>query len=142
MGLHILLVEDDEDTRQLLQISLSRKNYKVDIVEDAYAAQKYLKEKIPDLILVDIMMPGMNGIELCSWIRSQPQIKNIPIIQMSALGDEATIEDSFRVGVMDFVNKPIDFELLIQKIELAYKRSQRRIEEDGKPSGSPDSLKG
>ena len=126
MNARILVVEDDEGTRQLLEVCLTNKGYEVALVEDAFEAQKYLNKKVPDLILVDIMMPGMNGMDLCRWIRSQPLLKELPIIQMSALTDEVTIQDSFETGVIDYVVKPIDFNALYKKIELAFSRTNRR----------------
>ena len=128
MSVRILIVEDDENTMHLLKVTLTHRQYQVETALDAYAAQKYLSKNVPDLLLVDIMMPGMNGMDLCRWVRSQPAIKDLPIIQMSALGDEATIQDSFEAGVMDYIVKPINFDVLYKKIELAFSRSNRRKE--------------
>ena len=126
MSVRILVVEDDENTRHLLEVCLCSKQYEVELVEDAFEAQKYLSKKLPDLMLVDIMMPGMNGMDFCRWVRSQPRMKELPIIQMSALSDEITIQDSFETGVIDYIVKPINFDALYMKIDLAFSRTQRR----------------
>lgn len=124
----ILVVDDDEGSRELLSVSLGNQNYEVLTAKDAKEAQELLNQNVPDLVLVDIMMPGMNGMELCRWMKAQPKFKEVPIIQISALADIGTIQDAIEVGIMAFVTKPIDFEMLNQKINLAFTRSQRRKE--------------
>ena len=127
---YILVVEDDEETGLLLKVWLTRREYVVEVAQDALTAQKSLSKKIPDLILMDVMMPDMSGIELSQWVRSQTATQNVPIIQMSALGDETTIQDSMEMGAMDFIVKPINFDLLEGKMDLAIVRAQRRTAAD------------
>jgi DNA-binding response OmpR family regulator len=125
----ILVIDDDEDIRALLEISLKKWKYQVDAVQDASSAQKYLAGNVPDLILMDVMMPDMSGLELCAWVRSQPATKDVPIIQVSALGDETTVQDSLETGAMDYVIKPINFDVLQRKIKLALQRNHLRKKE-------------
>lgn len=128
----ILVVDDDEGILELLSVCLRKQNYEVQTAKDAKEAQTLLIEDPANLILIDIMLPGMNGMDLCRWIKAQPKLKEIPIIQMSALEDMGTIQDAIESGIMAFVTKPIDFEMLNQKIRLAFTRIQRRKETAGK----------
>lgn len=128
----VLVIDDDEDLSEMLSFGLTDAGYSPDIVENGKQAKKYLSEKVPDIILADIMMPDINGIELCQWIHSQPQTRDVPIIQMSALSNEAIIEDSADTGVMDYIKKPVSFDILKEKLVLALARARRRREEKDK----------
>ncbi len=124
----VLLIDDDEELCEMLSFGLTDAGYSPDIVGNGKSAKEYLSRNVPDIILADIMMPDMNGIELCQWIHSQPRTRDVPIIQMSALSNEAIIEDSADTGVMDYITKPVSFDILKQKISLALTRSRRRHE--------------
>ncbi len=122
----ILVVDDDEDLCELLTFGLMENGYTPEVVDSGKLAKEYLSKNVPDLILSDIMMPDMNGIELCQWIHAQPRTKEVPIIQMSALANDAIVEDSADTGVMDYITKPLAFETLVKKIKLALDRAGKR----------------
>ncbi len=131
----VLVIDDDEELCEMLSFGLTDAGYSPDIVKSGKQAKEYLSQKVPDVILADIMMPDMNGIELCQWIHSQPQTRDVPIIQMSALSNEAIIADSADTGVMDYIIKPVSFDTLKEKINLALTRARRRREEGMKDKG-------
>ncbi len=114
----ILIIDDHEGTREVLKVFIEDFGYQTELKEDAMSAQKWLSSNQPSLILMDIMLPDMTGIELCQWISSQENIKNIPIIHMTALADEIVQQDSILSGARDFVTKPIDFKILERKIKM------------------------
>ncbi|MBI2069721.1 MAG: response regulator transcription factor [Elusimicrobia bacterium] len=131
MAKRVLVIDDDDDLREVLVDWLEIKGFTPEKARNAKEAQEFLGRSVPDLILLDIMMPDMNGIELCRWIRSQPKLKDVPILQMSALADETTMKDALEMGAMDYITKPIDFKTMISKIQAALSRMERRSEGDG-----------
>ena len=131
MPIKVLVVEDDPGIRHLIKMELARRKYNVELVEDAFFAKEYLEKTVPELVIMDIMMPGMSGIELAAWMRAQPSLKDVPVIQMSSLSDEVTLEDSVQAGVMDYIVKPMNFNVLDEKIKLALTRAQRRKDSNG-----------
>ena len=132
MAYSILIVDDDEDIRSLLEFHLEKKKFDVDSADDAKSAQKKMLKKRPDVALIDVMMPDINGIDLCKWIVAQPSLQDLPMIMISALEDEATVQASMKIGAMGYITKPIDIKVLDNQIELALKRSERRKEIEGK----------
>src|SRR3989338_8519444 len=91
IGKRILVVDDDDGIRDLISTRLELRGYQVELAGNAKEAQAYLSRSAPDIILMDIMMPDMNGVDLCRWVRSQPKTKQVPVIQISSLADETTI---------------------------------------------------
>lgn len=115
----VLVVDDDDEVRELFSSFIEGLGYNVELKENATSAQNWLSSNRPDLILLDIMLPDMTGIELCKWINSQEHIKKTPIIHLTAaLTDEIAQEDSMLAGARDFMTKPPDFELLEKKIRM------------------------
>lgn len=113
----ILIVDDNEGMRDVLSIFVKRLGYQAESKKDAISAQKWLSANQPSLMLIDIMLPDITGIELCRWISCQENIKNIPIIHITALADDITQEDSMFSGAKDFITKPIDLKILEKKIK-------------------------
>ncbi len=108
MGKSILLIEDNELTRKLIEKFIELNNYKTIIAENAEDALNILKEKSPDLILTDIMLPGMSGIDFVRAVRERPDYKDIPIIVLSAFSTDTDIREAFYAGCTDYIVKPID----------------------------------
>ena len=117
----ILIIEDDEGIQKLLVFYMKKLGYKAELKKDGTSAQEWLASNNPDLILMDIMLPDITGIELCRWVNSQENIQHIPVIHMTNLTDDITQEDSMYAGARDFVIKPADksdFGILEKKIEI------------------------
>ncbi|MCB4791439.1 MAG: response regulator [Elusimicrobia bacterium] len=114
----ILIIDDDVFILELLLQSLESLGYEVVTKESGMSAQIWLSSNRPDLILLDIMLPEINGIEFCKWLNSQDNFKNIPVIHMTAYSlDEIVREESIMSGAKDFIEKPINFGLLEKKIK-------------------------
>ncbi|MBD1847156.1 response regulator [Cyanobacteria bacterium FACHB-63] len=113
----ILLVDDDQDTRILLTTVLEMEGATVLAVGSAIAALNALEQFQPDLLLSDIVMPGIDGYSLLKQIRSQPQWNYLPAIAFTALSGTRYEEQSIRAGFQVHLEKPIDFEPLIQAIQ-------------------------
>lgn len=112
----ILIVDDDEETTKLIGTMLKSNGHEAISVNNSMNAVEAAHSTLPDLILLDIMMPGINGIELCKIFHSTTKLKEIPIIMVSALNDIGSKRDSFNAGARDFLTKPILPKVLADKI--------------------------
>jgi putative two-component system response regulator len=112
MGSMVLIVDDELSGRETLQSVLEGEDYELEMAENGPQALEKAKKLLPDVILLDIMMPGMTGFEVCQRIRSDPQIAEIPIIVLTALDDRESLLNALKAGADDFISKPFDrFEL-------------------------------
>ncbi len=112
----ILIIDDDIDTTNLLESIIKTKGHQPVSVNNSMSAVEAANSTNPDLILLDIMMPGINGIQLCKMFQSIPELKHIPIIIVSALNDIGSKKDAFKAGAKDFITKPLRPTELNQKI--------------------------
>lgn len=113
----ILYVEDNLDNRTLIRRILMAEDYEVIEAENAAQAQEKLKELKPDLILMDINMPDMDGYTLTAHIRSMPGFESIPIVALTANVMRGDREKSLEAGCDGYIQKPVDIDLLPQQIE-------------------------
>jgi DNA-binding response OmpR family regulator len=116
MSKKILLVDDDHSMLMLMGIAMKRNGYAVVEAESALKALEMLETVRPDLIILDVMMPGMNGIELCAQIRARPQTKRTPVIMLSALTDRSSIKSALEAGANDYLPKLTPHQDLIKRI--------------------------
>lgn len=112
----ILIVDDDKETTNLLERIVTMKGHEPTSVNTSLSAVQVAHDVYPDAILMDIMMPEINGIQLCKIFKSIPTLKNIPIIIVSALNDAGSKRDTANAGASDFIAKPVDPEILAEKI--------------------------
>lgn len=103
----ILIVDDDIQTTTLLESLITMNGHQPTSVNLSRNAIKEASTLNPDLILLDIMMEGVNGIELCKLIKADSGLKNVPVIMVSALDDLGSKRDSFNAGAVDFITKPV-----------------------------------
>ena len=111
----ILVVDDLPDNYFLLQTVLEIEGYVVEVADSGYAALESIASDPPDLILLDVMMPEMNGFEVTRRLRQNPDLPFIPIILVTGKS-EPTLADGFSVGADGFIRKPIDFDDLLRQI--------------------------
>jgi diguanylate cyclase len=104
----ILIVDDEPSARDTVEALLLKEEYQLDFANDGYEALKIAESVQPDLILLDVMMPGMNGFEVCRRIRATPTLAEVPIIMVTALDDRASLLLGIEAGADDFLSKPID----------------------------------
>lgn len=104
----ILIVDDDHIGRQTLESVLDGEGYTLEMAENGLQAIEMAKRILPDVILLDVMMPGMTGFEVCQRIRSDPQVAEIPIIVLTALDDRESMLTALKSGADDFISKPFD----------------------------------
>ena len=119
----ILIVEDDHDIQELLRYHLEKHGYAPEIIANGAAAQAAAKKKRPALILLDLMLPGLDGLEVCRGMKADPATAAIPIIMVTARDDEADIVTGLELGAIDYVTKPFRPRELIARVKSALRRS-------------------
>jgi two-component system, OmpR family, alkaline phosphatase synthesis response regulator PhoP len=120
----VLVVEDEEDIRELVSYNLLKDGYQVVGVasgEDALAA---VESKTPDLILLDIMLPGLDGLRVCRKLKDNPQFASIPIIMLTAKGEEPDIVAGLNMGADDYVTKPFSPKVLLARVQAVLRRAE------------------
>jgi two-component system phosphate regulon response regulator PhoB len=127
---HILIVEDEPAIRDMIAFALRTQSYQPICAQDGKDAIQSIAERIPDLILLDWMLPGMTGIELVRRFRKEPNTRDVPIIMLTAKGEETDRITGFDSGVDDYVVKPFSARELLARIKAVLRRS-RETEEDG-----------
>ena len=118
----ILIVDDDPDIREILTYNLSNEGYNVKSAINGVEALKKAKKFIPDIILLDVMMPEMDGIEACSQLREIESLSKSMIIFLSARGEDFTQIAAFDAGADDYINKPVKPKILLKKISSISRR--------------------
>jgi two-component system, OmpR family, alkaline phosphatase synthesis response regulator PhoP len=130
----ILLVEDDVDIRELVRYNMEREGYKVVASASAEQAKSALAKKVPNLILLDLMLPGMDGFSFCRELRKDERTAKIPVIMVTARVEDADIVAGLEVGADDYVTKPFSARVLVARVKTALRR--REVE----PEDSADTL--
>lgn len=112
----ILVVDDDVNILALQQILFTRHGYNVETASSGFKALEILNRLVPDVIVMDVMMPGMNGIELCRQLRSMARTQHIPIIVFSAKVDSDTLNETARAGATCFLSKSESHHRLLSEV--------------------------
>jgi two-component system phosphate regulon response regulator PhoB len=124
MGASILIVEDEEPLTTLLRYNLEAEGYEVDTVARGDEADVRLKETAPDLVVLDWMLPGLSGIELCRRLRARPETKSLPIIMLTARGEESERVRGLATGADDYIVKPFSVPELVARIRALLRRAR------------------
>ncbi len=125
----ILIADDEPDILEIVQYNLQNEGYEVVTAKNGIEAIEQAKRFHPDLIILDIMMPGKNGIEVCNILRMQPAFNETLIIFLTALSDEGTEVKGLETGADDFITKPISPKVLTSKVNALFRRVNK--EESG-----------
>ncbi|MDD5288796.1 MAG: response regulator [Dehalococcoidales bacterium] len=113
----ILSIEDDPSFSRYLSYMLTKEGYEVLTATNGLTGLRKAQEENPDLILLDVMLPGLDGFEVCHRLRAEPKTANLPVLMLSAKGQDSDRVTGLRVGANEFLNKPIDREVLLSKIK-------------------------
>src|SRR5206468_9171428 len=152
MGARILIVEDEEPLALLLRYNLEAEGYEVETIARGDDADTRLKERVPDLVVLDWMLPGLSGIELCRRLRARPETKSLPIIMLTARGEESERVRGLATGADDYIVKPFSVPELLARVrgllrrtsperianvlafgDLELDREKRRVARSGRP---------
>jgi two-component system phosphate regulon response regulator PhoB len=123
MNPNILIVEDEEALTLLLRYNLEAAGYDVDTVARGDDADVRLKETAPDLVILDWMLPGLSGIELCRRLRAQPETRQLPIIMLTARGEESERIRGLATGADDYIVKPFSVPELVARVNALLRRA-------------------
>ena len=118
----LLLVDDDPDILEFVGYNLKKEGYKVITANNGETAVALAKQKTPDLILLDVMMPGMDGIETCDTIRNIPELQNTIIAFLTARGEDYSQVAGFEAGADDYITKPIKPKVLLSRVKALLRR--------------------
>jgi len=124
----ILIADDEPDILEIIKYNLQINGYGVETAKDGDEAFKKAKEFKPDLIILDIMMPKKNGIEVCKILRSQPEFNETVIIFLTALNDELSHVKGLEYGADDFITKPVSPNIIISKVNAIFRRLNKSEE--------------
>lgn len=122
---HILVVDDEEDLLELVSYNLRREGYEVDCVTTGETALRAARSRQIDLILLDLMLPGADGLEVCRALRSDPQTRDVSIVMLTAKGDEADVVAGIELGADDYITKPFSPRVLLARIRAVLRRRSR-----------------
>lgn len=118
----MLIADDEPDILEILKYNLEKDGYEVTTAHDGDDALDKAKKVNPELVVLDIMMPRKNGVEVCELMRAQPQFKNTLILFLTALSDEATQIKGLTTGADDYISKPISPQVFLSKVAALFRR--------------------
>jgi len=118
----ILIADDDPDIRDLVAFKLEQAGFDVTIVDNGVSALSRARENRPDLAVLDVMMPGMSGIDVCRQLRGDPRTAALPVILLTARAQEGDVETGFGAGADDYVVKPFSPRELVSRVEAVLAR--------------------
>jgi two-component system phosphate regulon response regulator PhoB len=127
---HILLVEDEAAIREMLKLSLSKAGFIIEEAESVRQAQTLIFNRLPELILLDWMLPQTSGIEFARQLRKEPQTQQIPIIMLTARGEEGDKIRGLEVGADDYITKPFSPRELLARIKAVLRRTSTTVENE------------
>jgi two-component system alkaline phosphatase synthesis response regulator PhoP len=128
-GKKILIADDEPDILEVVQYNLVKEGYEVMTAKDGEEALAKAKANHPDLIILDIMMPKKNGVEVCEILRAQPSFENTLIIFLTALNDESSHIKGLESGGDDYVSKPVSPKVLISRVNALFRRQPKAAED-------------
>ena len=123
----VLLVEDEEDIREMVHFNLFKERYQVLLASDGQTAVDVATKELPELIVLDVMLPKMDGFEVCERLKNDPQTKKIPIIMLTAKGEEEDVIKGLEVGADDYITKPFSPKVLLARIKAVLRRSKNIV---------------
>jgi two-component system phosphate regulon response regulator PhoB len=121
----IFVVEDEKDISELIRYNLTREGFSVSTAADGESALKDITRKPPDLILLDLMLPEINGLEVCRILKKENKTADIPIIMLTAKGEESDIITGLELGADDYITKPFSMKVLIARIRTVLRRKTK-----------------
>jgi two-component system phosphate regulon response regulator PhoB len=127
----ILVVDDEEDILELIQYNLAREGYRITGSVSGEEALEKARSNVFDLIVLDLMLPGIDGLEVAKSLKGEEKTKHIPIVMLTAKGEEADIVTGLELGADDYITKPFSPRILVARIRAALRRKSQDAEKEG-----------
>ena len=124
----ILVVDDEKDIVELVAYNLEREGYQIAKAYDGHQALRYIRENQPDLVILDLMLPGISGLEICRLIRKKPETEGLPIIMLTAKSDSVDKIMGLEIGADDYLTKPFNVRELLARVRAVLRRWEIRAE--------------
>lgn len=121
---HILIVEDEADLAELLCYNLRRQGYEVEVCRDGASGIRRILESGPDLVVLDVMLPHLSGLQIARQVRTDPKTAQIPILMLTARAEEADQVAGLQIGADDYVTKPFSLKVLLARVEAMLRRAR------------------
>ncbi|MEH6543031.1 MAG: response regulator transcription factor [Porticoccaceae bacterium] len=125
---HIVVVEDESDILEVLSYNLRREGFEVSSSLDGAQGLELIQQQLPDLVLLDLMLPGIDGLEICRRLRSNPASQHIPIVMVTAKGEESDVVLGLGIGADDYLVKPFSPKELIARVKAVLRRTSAGAE--------------
>jgi two-component system alkaline phosphatase synthesis response regulator PhoP len=125
----ILVVDDEEDIRELVELNLTPEGYEVLACDTGERALEIAQSKLPNLIILDLMLPGIDGLDVCKKLKADSRTKSIPILMLTAKAEEFDIVIGLELGAEDYVTKPFSGKVLVARVRRILRRAAQPIEE-------------
>src|SRR5436305_10241619 len=132
----VLVIEDERALTKVLTYNLEREGYETIVAHDGQEGLRKAQTLLPDVIILDLMLPGMDGLEVCRQLRAGEQTRNVPILMLTAKAEETDQVVGFSLGADDYVTKPFSVKVLLQRV----KALQRRVETGAEPGDTIEHL--
>lgn len=126
---HILVVDDEEDILELVRYNLEKAGYRVTCVASGGDAVKSARSGIPDLVVLDLMLPGLDGLEVCTLLKNDPKTRDAAIVMLTARGEEPDIVRGLELGADDYITKPFSPRILLARIQAVLRRKEAEAKE-------------
>ena len=121
---HILVVDDEHDILALVEYNLQKAGYTVTCVDTGEGALSAARGRLPDLVVLDLMLPGVDGLDVCRRFKTDPLTSSLPIIMLTAKGDDADVVSGLELGAADYVTKPFSPRVLVARVKAVLRRQQ------------------
>lgn len=126
----ILIIEDEEDILELIRVNLERDGYQVTGANTGEEGIDTARSDMPDLVILDLMLPGIDGLDVCRLMKNDPRTAHIPVVMLTARGEEADVVTGLEIGAHDYIIKPFSTRVLVARIRSILRRKGRESVED------------
>ena len=126
----ILVVDDEEDLLELVRYNLSKEGYRVTCVATGEDAIKTARTRSPDLVVLDLLLPSVDGLEVCKLLKGDPKTKHIPVVMLTAKGEESDVVTGLELGADDYITKPFSPRVLVARVKAALRRRAKSTPDD------------
>ncbi len=127
----IMVVDDEEDIQELVRYNLERNGYEVSCVSSGEAALDGIRSFRPDLLVLDLMLPGIDGFDVCRILKNDPKTERLPIVMLTAKGEESDVVTGLELGAEDYIVKPFSPQVLLARVRAVLRRVAHEMVDEG-----------